>query len=177
MLQRSEFMKMRLLLVLFFLFPAQVTAEVYQTRDEQGNIVYTDVPPKEGAPQVRLPPVNVFEAPDLEFPRKTSASTAGEFKYHKLEIIAPANNETIFINTANISIQIRLLPAVNRSAGHNLEILWDGQVLTQNQLNYQIAEADRGEHVIQAQVVDKDGGVLISATPVTVHIKQPFAAP
>lgn len=164
------------LLFLFLLPLAPAQAEVYQTRDEQGNVIYTDVPPKEGAPSVKLPPVNVFEAPDLEFPRKTSASTAGEFKYQKLEITAPQNNETIFINTANISIRISLLPAINRAAGHRLEILWDGQVLTQNQLSYQIDEADRGEHVIEAQVVDKDGGVLISATPVTVHVKQPFVA-
>lgn len=163
---------------ILLLLPFIGTAQVYQTKDEQGNIVYTDVPPKEGAPMVKLPPVNVFQAPDAnEFPQKTSVGTADEFKYHKLEILSPAHNETIFINTSNIPIQIRLLPSVNRSAGHRLELLWDGAVLAQNQLSYQIAEAERGEHVIEARVVDKDGGVLISAAPVTVHVKQPIASP
>lgn len=163
--------------MLFCLPIATVTAEVYEARDEQGNIVYTDVPPKEGAPQLKLPPVNVFEAPDLfESPRKSSGRTAGEFKYHKLEILSPANNVTVFINTENIPIEIRVLPAVNRTIGHRLEILWDNEVLAQNQLSYQIAEADRGEHVIQARVVDTHDKVLISATPVTVHVKQPFVA-
>jgi hypothetical protein len=172
-------MKIRpLLCILFLLVQTQAGAEIYQTRDEQGNIIYTDVPPKEGAPEVKLPPVNVFEAPDpFEFPRKTSNSTAGEFKYHKLEIVSPANNETIFINASNIAIEIKLLPGINRSAGHRLEILWDGQLLAQNQLSYQIAEAERGEHLIEARVVDKDGQALLSATPVTVHVKQPFVKP
>jgi hypothetical protein len=124
---------------------------------------------------LKLPPVNVFEAPDpFESPKKASTATASEFKYQKLEILSPSNNETIFINTTNITIQLKLLPGVNRGDNHRLQILWDGQVLAQNQLTYQIAEADRGEHVIQARVVDKNDQVLISATPVTVHVKQPF---
>jgi hypothetical protein len=166
-------------LVMFCLLPVPVVAEIYQTHDEHGNIIYTDVPPKEGAPAVKLPPVNVFETPDpFEFPNKTpAAATIREFRYHKLEIVSPADDETILINTANISIEITLLPGVNRSAGHRLELLWDNRVLAQNQLSYQIADADRGSHVIEARVVDENGQILIRAAPVTVHIKQPFRAP
>lgn len=169
-------MKVRSLLFILLLLPAAPGfAEVYQTRDEHGNTVYTDVPPTEGAPAVKLPPVNVLPAPDpFEFPRKTSASTAGEFKYHKLEIVSPVDNETIFINTTNIPIEVRLLPGVNRGAGHRLELLWDNRVLVQNQLSYQIADADRGEHVIEARVIDENDQVLIRAAPVTIHVKQPF---
>jgi hypothetical protein len=150
-------------------------AEVYQTQDEQGNIIYTDVPPKEGAPEVKLPPVNVFEAPDpFLSPVKPSERPPAEYKYQKLEITSPPNNETIFINTTNISIQLKLLPELNRSENHRLQILWDNKLLAQNQMSYVVSEADRGEHLIQAQVVDKNGQVLLSATPVIVHVKQPF---
>lgn len=171
-------MNLRPLFFLLFLIVTPGAAEVYQSRDEHGNIIYTDVPPKEGAPTVKLPPVNVFEAPDpFESPRKSSVKAAEEFKYQKLEILSPSNNETIYINTTNISIEVKLLPGLNRSEGHRLQILWDGKVLAQNQSSYQIAEADRGEHVIQTQVIDKNEKVLISASPVTVHVKQPIALP
>ena len=150
-------------------------AEVYQTRDEYGNIIYTDVPPKEGAPEVKLPPVNVFKAPraHLESSLNSSAKTADEFKYQQLEILSPPNNETIFINTAKISIEIKVLPGVNRGANHRLQILWDGQVLVENQLTYQMEQAERGEHIIKAQIVDQNNQVLMSATS-AVHVKQPF---
>jgi hypothetical protein len=150
-------------------------AEVYQTKDEDGNITYTDVPPTEGAPEVELPPVNVFKAPrePVESSLKSSAKTADEFKYQKLEILSPPDNETIFINTTKISIEIKVFPGINRGANHRLQILWDGQVLAENQLTYQIEQAERGEHTIKAQIVDQNNQVLISATSV-VHVKQPF---
>ena len=170
---------MRLLLFILCLLPAiQGAAEIYETQDEQGNVVYTDVPPKEGAPEVKLPPVNILEAPDsFQNSKLTPTSKESEYKYQGLSIVSPANNETIYINTASIPIQIKLLPEVNRSAGHRLELLWDGKLLAQNQLTYQISEADRGEHIIQAQVVDAKNKVLISATAVTVHVKHPAATP
>jgi hypothetical protein len=150
-------------------------AEVYQTKDDHGNIVYTDVPPKEGAPELKLPPVNVFKAPrdPFESSLKSSAGNEDEFKYQKLEILSPPNNETIFINTTNIFIQIKLLPGLNRAANHRLQILWDDRVLAQNQLAYQIEQAERGEHIIKARILDQNDQILMSTTSV-VHVKQPF---
>jgi hypothetical protein len=150
-------------------------AEVYQTKDEDGNIVYTDVPPTEGAPELKLPPVNVFKAPreTLES-QKSSARVADEFKYQSLEILSPPNNETILINTTNITIEIKVLPGLNRSANHRLQILWDGELLAENQLTYKIDQADRGEHIIKAQIVDQNNQVLISTTS-SLHVKQPSA--
>ncbi len=166
-----------LFLTLLCLTATPCTAGIYQTRDEQGNIIYTDVPPAEDAPEVKLPPPNVLDAPDRLEPTSKSSSQPVEYKYQQLEITSPPNNETFFINLAKIPIQLKLLPELNRSAYHRLQILWDGRILAENQLSYLIAEADRGEHTIRAKVVDKNGQVLISATPVTVHVKQPFAAP
>jgi hypothetical protein len=175
----SEFMKMRpLLIILYLLSSTQSVAEIYETRDEQGNVVYTDVPPKEDAPEVKLPPVNILEAPDPYLNPKSRPALKEkevEYKYQELSIVSPANNETVYINTASILIQIKLSPEVNRSAGHNLELLWDGQVLARNQVSYQVSQADRGDHLIQAQIVDANNQVLMSASPVTVHVKQPFA--
>jgi hypothetical protein len=148
--------------------------EVYQTKDEDGNIVYTDVPPTEDAPEVKLPPVNVFKAPrePLNSSQQPSAKAADEFKYQKLEILSPPDNETILINTTNISIEIKVLPGLNRTANHRLQLLWDGELLAENQLTYKIDQADRGEHIIKAQIVDQNDQVLISTTS-TLHVKQP----
>jgi hypothetical protein len=150
-------------------------AEVYQSRDEYGNIIYTDVPPTEGAPEVKLPPVNVFKAPDNppDSSQKSNTASTEEFKYQKLEIISPANDETIFINTTAISIEVKVLPGLNRAAKDRLQILWDDRVLVENQLSYKIDAADRGDHVIKAQVIDQNNKVLISAAS-SVHVKQPF---
>ncbi|HEX5055003.1 MAG TPA: DUF4124 domain-containing protein [Gammaproteobacteria bacterium] len=169
-------MKIRplLLLILCSLPAAWSRAEIYESRDEQGNVIYTDVPPKEDAAEVKLPPVNILDAPDRLNSQSSPASKKEEYKYQELSIVSPANNDTIYINTASISIQIKLSPEVNRGVGHNLELLWDGQVLARNQMSYQVTQADRGEHVIQARVVDANKQVLISASPVTVNVKQPF---
>ena len=41
-------------------------AQVYKTVDEDGNVVYTDQAPKDGAEPMKLPPLSVVEAPTYE---------------------------------------------------------------------------------------------------------------
>ncbi|HEY3486492.1 MAG TPA: DUF4124 domain-containing protein [Gammaproteobacteria bacterium] len=168
-----------ILLVLCCLFSLPLRAEIYQTTDEDGNIVYTDVPPIEGAPEVKLSPINTTAAPpDLPRPStEPGQAAAPEHKYEKLEVVAPPDNQTIFIATEAINIQVSLSPNLNRAENHRLEILWNDQVLTQNQYSHTVTETERGSYVILARVVDKNDQVLISSKPVTVHIKKPFTPP
>ncbi len=60
--------------------------DVYKVVDEDGNVTYTDKPPKDGSGPIKLAPLSVIETPTYEQPAKTGAE--GEetkemsLKYH-----------------------------------------------------------------------------------------------
>ena len=152
-------------------------AQIYESKDEKGNPSFSDVP-KESAKELKLPPVNVVPATksldvDFEF-NQPSINTV---KYRTLEIIAPKNDETVFINTDNMRIEVRLVPPVRRELGHRLRILFDSEVIAENDSSYLLDDADRGMHIVSAQVVDEKGDVIMNSKPVTVHIRKPSAHP
>lgn len=147
-----------------------VRAQIYESVDEGGAREYSDI---SGGKELKLPPVNVMPAAkpmQLDFdPRQASS----QVKYSSLEVLSPVNDTTVHINAANLPIEVRLMPPVRRDLGHRLLILLDGESIAENQSSYVLGDADRGTHVISAQVVDENGKAVISSEPVIVHIHKP----
>lgn len=149
-------------------------AQVYRSTDEAGNTVYTDTPGSPDAKELKLPPMNIVPAPSstgLNLDVKQPDFNLE--KYRSLEILAPQNDSTVFIRTTNLPIEVKLLPPVKRGLGHRLLVLWDGQVLFENQTSYVLDDANPGTHTVSAQVVDEKGKILIKSSPVSVHIRKP----
>jgi hypothetical protein len=157
---------------------ATIAQDVYQTKDAQGNVIYTDKePPGGGGRKLTLPPVNVLDPAkqmDLDIQPKADSSS---FTYRALEVTSPQDNQTIFIATSNLPIAVKVIPPLNWELEHRLQILLDDQVLTENQQNYVLEDADRGSHVIAARILDKNRQLVIESKPVTVHIQKQFTRP
>lgn len=157
------------------LFPVLATADqLYKSVDEEGNAVYTDIPPDEKAQEIKLPKVNI--TPSIKaFDLNTHAKSAAEPpKYRSLKVISPEHNSTIFINTSNLAIQVQAIPAVMSESGHSLQILLDGNILSEGtRTSMALDTVDRGSHIIITKVIDDKGKVIISSEPVVVHIRKP----
>ncbi len=157
--------------------PAQ--AEIYKTVDEHGNVVFTDIPPREddeNAEQIIIENPNSF-AVDEAIPNANEwivESEEGEeeeppFSYLALEIVSPADDEPVRENAGNITIVTNVNPRLQR--GHVARLLMDGTVVQEgSRASFDLANVDRGTHTITVEIVDESGQVLIRSNQSTFHM-------
>ncbi|MCR9260029.1 MAG: DUF4124 domain-containing protein [Pseudomonadaceae bacterium] len=180
-----------LLLALLLVIAAGLTwapsaySAIYKTTDADGNVVFTDVPPKDDAKSFELTegntyrpetPVPAIPAPvDVDETQETeeSAEEAPRAGYDKIAITAPADDEALRENTGNISVSVSMDPALDTSSGHRIQVLVDGQVAGEApSATVSLQNIDRGTHSLVAQVVDANNNVLASSSAVVVHLQR-----
>jgi hypothetical protein len=163
-------LKSLLLTMLAITFSA--SAALYKGLDDEGNVVYSDKP-FTNSKQFTPPSLTIMDAPKIQ-PKKQDLKEPEkkEFKYTRLSIAAPKNNDVIW-NKPQLTVALKVSPALNVAEGHTTWLLMDGKPLVKKSrsLLLQIGRADRGEHKLQAQIRDRKGKILKRSKPVTVHIK------
>lgn len=161
---------MHILFILIFLLSGIASAEVFKSTSPDGIVEFSDVPSKQKQEPVKLSPMSTFKAP----PRSESQASkptekTGEYTYTNLSISSPANEATIRDNAGTLPVSVAVTPALHRN--HKFILLMDGiQVGESGSGNFTVNNVDRGSHSLSAQVVDKEGKTLISASPVTVFL-------
>jgi hypothetical protein len=123
------------------------SSRIYKTVDENGNVVFTDIPPKDG---------DQTKSVAVETP---------------LAITTPANNASVRENAGNVNIMARVDPELR--IGHKIRIVLDGspeQAGAQNA--FILPNVDRGTHTLVAEVIDDAGNVVISSPPTTFHLQR-----
>jgi len=156
--------------VLLFVFAAH--AGFYKGLDDDGNVVYSDKP-FDNSEKITPPTITVMDPAKIK--PKTEAveeQAPAVFKYTHFDIIDPKNEQTIW-NEPDLSVKLKLTPALNTAEKHNIWLLMDGKPLVKNSqsLSLQVGRIDRGSHQLQAQVRGKDGKIIVLTRPVLVHIK------
>jgi len=158
------------LLMLAVAFSA--SAALYKGLDGEGNIIYSDKP-FDNSEEFTPPSLTIMDAPKIPQKEEPEEETReAEFKYKKLSISAPKNNEVIW-NNPQLMVSLKVTPPLNVAAGHTTWLLMDSKPLVKKSrsLLLQIGRADRGEHKLQAQIRDKKGKILKRSKTITVHIK------
>jgi hypothetical protein len=159
-----------ILITLIFSFTAH--AGLYKGLDESGNVIYSDTA-FENAEIITPPAISVVDAPKVK-PKQEVAEEEkpSETKYTKFTITAPKNDETIW-NEPQLIVSLQLDPALAATDGHNIWLMMDGKPLVKKSqsLSLQIGRADRGSHILQAQVRNKKGKIIKTTKSITVHIK------
>ncbi len=158
--------------LLLILLPAISSAEtIYQTKDAQGNPVFSDSPQK-GAKEINLPPLQSYTAPEKNVaPKPTTKKTEKkQFKYTQLSIVEPQNEATIWSNPGIITGQASITPKIRMN--DSLVILVDGKPATKVKggSSFSLQGIDRGEHQLTAEIIDSKNQVLISSNPVTIYL-------
>ena len=164
------------LLGLIFALPAD--ARIYKTVDENGNIIFTDIPPREDEPaeQIIVEQPNAFSIEEAIGPREQWVVEAEEaepeaspFAYTSLNIASPEDDQAIRENAGNISIVA--IPSPQLQPGHSIRLVMDGTPVQEgNQTRFDLENVDRGTHVVATEIVDDAGNVLIRSDDITFHM-------
>ncbi|WP_207891769.1 DUF4124 domain-containing protein [Thiogranum longum] len=150
-----------------------VSAEVYRSVDQHGNVTFTNQATP-GAEPVQLKPLSVYGAPVLKTDVKSTASEEDKTQgYESVEIISPLPDETVRDNPGNVAVTVSSKPPLDSREGHRYQFILDGQAVDKPQTatTKVLTGVDRGEHQIEVTVVDAKGRELArsSATRFFLH--------
>ena len=156
---------------------------VYKTVDADGNVIFTDVPPANPTAPLEINEPNAFSSSNRVKNERIASERRRPVEideiddeeethpgYESLSITSPETDAAIRENAGNVTISLRLSPALNNSE-HTLEVLLDDTVVASgSQSDVQLNNIDRGTHTVSARVIDANGNELIAASPVTFHM-------
>ncbi|MCP5019272.1 MAG: DUF4124 domain-containing protein [Ketobacter sp.] len=159
------------------LFSLQATAAtVYKYTDESGNLVFTDEP-TEGAEKMDVKPVATIPAIPVPAADTSDTTTPTEFKYDKVTIITPSNDEHFINNGGQVSVQVALSPALRKNDKLQLKFNGTNHGKLQRSPSFKLDNLDRGEYATQVVVVDNKGKEIGSSETVTFYVKRSAAGP
>ena len=160
---------------------------VYRHQDENGTVVFSDQahhPKAErwqlGAVHTVVKPVRALHTVPLKKAVKGSVQTRGVTHalssqavfsgYQQFQLIAPTNGQTLW-NQARIKLSVAIVPQLR--AEDKLVVALNGQVVRAEfqKGHWWVPRQNRGTYQLQLQVVDHQGRVLATTSPVTLYIK------
>lgn len=177
-------MRNSLLLSLALLLAAPASAEIYRTVDADGNVVFSDVPPRtvlsdgESTAPLSVAPINSYESPepsnDAVEPQNAAAALDAAY-YGRIEVVEPLNDAAIRDNGGNLTVAIALAPRLR--GDHRLVLVLDQSPsdAAANGNVFALTNLDRGTHALTARVVDGSGAVIAESAPVSFHMLRAIA--
>jgi len=159
-----------------------VNAQVYKSVDENGTVVYSDEPPVKGAQPIELPPISVIEAPEYKKgpaesdrqPDNSSAPSLRELRhdYKDFAIVAPKQDESIWHPTGPVTAAWSTPKPLQ--PGMQVSLMLDGQKQAPTTAQIiPLGNLDRGEHTLQAVLVDARKRNIATTVMITFYIRQP----
>jgi len=160
----------------------ETQAKIYKTVDANGNVVFTDIPPKGDGETITITEHNSY-TPVVTAPSLTGApeiaqqdvftDVESETIYETVRILSPRNNLDLRANDGTVSIRTLIKPLLDLDRGHSLQIVLDGEaVKTGKTATIALQDVDRGSHEIYAQIVGAEGDILSTSATVTFHLKR-----
>lgn len=156
---------------------------IYRTVDSQGNVIFTDSPDGGGEP-VELTPLTVVpsrslsgssEPPRVEgvAPRVSESPGQPFMPYDAFRILSPAHGADLAASYAgNVQVELAIEPELRPD--HRVRLLVDGRV-SQTEMHttaFMLTDLDRGQYVIQAELLDASGDIRHRTQPVTLHVQR-----
>ena len=157
-------------------FSAQAT--IYKMVDRDGNVVFTDVKPKDSRSQeVELKPITPIQSTPLHtYPAPVNQGDNDDPPdyYSEFKIVEPANEATVR-NSGSFAVKLVIVPKL--SLNHKIRLLLDGNVFeTRRSLYFTLLNIDRGAHTVTAEVINGKGKV-IQSTDSTVYVQRVIVKP
>ena len=159
------------------------SGRIYKTVDENGNVVFTDVPPSNGdRAAISVEEPNTFTTSEAlpredwivepkEGDEEGSKREERTLAYRALTVTNPVDDSSVRENAGNVSVTV--LPAPDLQSGHRIRLLLDGSPQQEgNQTTFQLNNLDRGTHSLSAEIVDADGQVLFAGGASTFHLQR-----
>jgi len=153
--------------------------QVFRSVDAQGNVVFTDTPSQNAKPVEIQAPSSVQAMPPVPVPRVETPSAAPQDPsafngYQAMVITQPENGAGLNNGAGDVDVSVSLVPPLRTDLGHGLTITMDGKPVVQNsaRMNVALADVDRGEHVLEAFVVNAQAQVVFQSAPVRFSLQR-----
>jgi len=158
-------------------------ADIWKVVDEDGNVTYTDQPPKDGSAPMELPELSVIET-NYQEPQQAAngPGSTGEGKpreltsrelrnlYRDFRITRPIQEET-FWGTANMVV-VTWSSNTPFTPDQNIRLFVDGKAQAAPLTGGVSLTLDRGEHKVFAELRDTRNRRIVKTSTVTFFIKQ-----
>jgi hypothetical protein len=172
---------LKCLIALISLLPAAVlAATVWTWVDDQGLRHYSDrqVP---GATAMEVAGSQTFSgaalrlaspSPATSTTSATDSSAPTTVTYTVLDVISPAEQETFRNIAGNLTVELAIYPPL--AAAHRIDVILDGThvALGARSLEVTVPEVFRGQHTLQAVIVNEAGQELVRSKTVTFFVQQ-----
>lgn len=174
-------MKVLIACLFYFVLITNTYAAIYQTVDENGNVIFTDRPEAGGKQKKLIEPsvIKIKKNTEVESEKKP-VEGLGKFKveekkaepYKKFTIIEPEHDKSVRNNIGNIELKLQIIPELQTKFGHHIKVEFDGKMHKSQWKSASIlfSNIDRGSHTFKAFIVDKDGKRLKTSRSVTFHL-------
>ena len=101
------------------------------------------------------------------------AHTAMTSSYDSIAVVQPADGSTVFDNAGNVAVTVAVSRALHLRDGDRIALIVDGRrTAAQGATRFKLSGIVRGEHTLEAQVVDNSSNTLIASTPVKFYLWQ-----
>ncbi|MDZ7645279.1 MAG: DUF4124 domain-containing protein [Woeseiaceae bacterium] len=172
--------KFRILVAGCLLLAGAASAQkVYKWVDEDGVVHYSDQP-RPGAEEIELPRSRSTVSPRPPAPASAAAaSRAAEepaasanepFSYESLSFSSPTAEETLWNIGGTLSVSLNVQPSLR--SGDRVRVYFDGEQQQVSGLSFQLEEVWRGTHNLQAEIVDRNGQLMIRTEPLRFYVQQ-----
>ena len=84
--------------MIFLLLTSMAQAQIYKSKDADGNVVYTDVPPTDEAKEVNLNPMNTADSVEVRPPETKQAEAQGRQVGGDAQ---PSGGDPVYLGTNN----------------------------------------------------------------------------
>ncbi|MFI3244943.1 MAG: DUF4124 domain-containing protein [Ferrimonas sp.] len=147
------------------LFAPLASAQIYTWTDANGQVHYSDKPV---AGAQAITPKSATNIMLSATPTNNKAASQSAPSY-QLQFLTPENGATIRNSLGQVPFSLQLHPELQ--GDQRLQLLLDGQVVRTlgNSGSFILEQVERGEHQLQARVIDKNGKVLASTSSITIY--------
>ncbi len=79
----------------------------------------------------------------------------------------------VFDNAGDMDVVVAVSPELHTAAGDRIALILDGRTASmRGATRFRLTGVVRGEHSVEAQLMDSSGNALIASSPVTFHMWQ-----
>jgi hypothetical protein len=132
-------------------------AQIYQWRDEQGNLHFSDSTPENSQFRERIKEIEVspvLTVPAYKVPvesRSNEKKDSSQSTYKHFRIDQPTDDSTLRDNAGNVTVVLSVNPPLRRQ--DNIVLFMDDQQVAQaQQPRFQLSNIDRGTHILFAEI-------------------------
>ena len=163
------------LIVILFFASSSKAVPVYRWVDENGQVNYSDRPGP-GAVLIDLstgaPSRDAGPSSPQGSQRAMEPPTPAVAAYDTLAVLQPVSRETLWGTAGRVEIAIGISPELQ--ARHSLALYLDGAPAEFgiHATGFAIEDVPRGEHTVQAVILDEADRELLRSAPVTFFVQQ-----